>query len=205
MVSGILCWNFFRQNYHLRVRSRWTAGCAVFKSAPPGREELNRRVGAMINVSFERPGYQKCAFKCAAFLSLQVFVTYTECGCHITKPVRRSAQISLPRTLSVFAFTVTHIVRVTAKGATATLPIPSSSMLPARWSSKQQRCAERNTRRKNPSRMSRGGCCGKTIANWLISPPAAQILPGLLRERVRIAKIKGTERVRIPSVPAFFL
>ena len=44
-----------------------------------------------------------------------------------------------------------------------------------------------------------------TNADWLISPPAAQILPGLLRERVRMAKIKETERVRIPSVPAFFV
>ena len=44
-----------------------------------------------------------------------------------------------------------------------------------------------------------------TNADWLISLPAAQILPGLLRERVRMAKIKETERVRIPSVPAFFL
>ena len=49
--------------------------------------------------------------------------------------------------------------------------------------------------------MSRGGCYGLTNADWLISPPAAQILPGLLR---RMAKIKETERVRIPSVPAFF-
>ena len=55
------------------------------------------------------------------------------------------------------------------------------------------------------SRMSRGGCYGLTNADWLISPLAAQILPGLLRERVRMAKIKGTERVRIPSLPAFFL
>ena len=52
--------------------------------------------------------------------------------------------------------------------------------------------------------MSRGGCYGITNADWLISPPAAQILPGLLRERVRMAKIKETERVRIPSLPAFF-
>ena len=55
------------------------------------------------------------------------------------------------------------------------------------------------------SRMSRGGCYGMTNADWLISLPAAQILPGLLRERVRMAKIKETERVRIPSLPAFFL
>ena len=44
--------------------------------------------------------------------------------------------------------------------------------------------------------MSRVGCYGMTNADWLISPPAAQILPGLLRERVRMAKIKETERVR---------
>ena len=54
------------------------------------------------------------------------------------------------------------------------------------------------------SRMSRGGCYGITNADWLISPPAAQILPGPLRERVRLVKIKETERVRIPSVPGFF-
>ena len=42
-----------------------------------------------------------------------------------------------------------------------------------------------------------------TNADWLISPPAAHILPGLLRERVRMVKIKETERVRIQSVPTF--
>ena len=147
---------FFRQNYHLRVRYKWAAGCAVFKSTPPGREELNRHVGALINVSFKCPGYPNHAYKGAAFLSLQVFVTDRECGCHITKPVRRSAQISLPRTLNVFAFTVTHIVRVTATGAATTLPIPSLCMLPARRSSKQRRRAERNTRRNNPYRIQQG-------------------------------------------------
>ena len=60
------------------------------------------------------------------------------------------------------------------------------------------------TRVSNSSRMSRGGCYRLTNADWLISPPAAQIFPGLLRERLRMAKIKETERVRIPSVPAFF-
>ena len=58
---------------------------------------------------------------------------------------------------------------------------------------------------KQRSRMSRVGCYGMTNADWLISRPAAQILPGLLRERVRMAKIKETERVRIQSLPAFFL
>ena len=61
-----------------------------------------------------------------------------------------------------------------------------------------------NVRIACSSRMSRGGCHGLTNADCLISPPAAQILPGLLRERERMAKIKETERVRIPSVPAFF-
>ena len=58
--------------------------------------------------------------------------------------------------------------------------------------------------RKSLSRMSRVGRYGMTNADWLISRPAAQILPGLLRERVRMAKIKETERVRIQSLPAFF-
>ena len=63
---------------------------------------------------------------------------------------------------------------------------------------------QENCSGKQCSRMSRVGCYGMTNADWLISPPAAQILPGLLRERVRMAKIKETERVRIPSLPAFF-
>ena len=44
VISGV--WRFFcRWNYHRRV-SGWTAGCAVFKSAPSGREELNRHVSS---------------------------------------------------------------------------------------------------------------------------------------------------------------
>ena len=56
--------------------------------------------------------------------------------------------------LCTFAFTVTHIVRVTAKGAPKTLPIPSfvHVMLPARRTPKQARRAERNARIKNPYR-----------------------------------------------------
>ena len=53
--------------------------------------------------------------------------------------------------------------------------------------------------------MSRGGCYGLTNADWLISPPAAQILPGNLRERVRMAKIKETERVRSIRTRFFFV
>ena len=68
----------------------------------------------------------------------------------------------------------------------------------------QKHKSQEVARRNIGSRMSRGGCYGMANADWLISPPAAQILSGLLRERVRMAKIKETERVRIPSVPAFF-
>ena len=53
VVGGV--WRFFfRKNYHRRI-SRWTAGCAVPKSAPSGREELNRRHARVLSVSFERP------------------------------------------------------------------------------------------------------------------------------------------------------
>ena len=41
-----------------RVQSRWAAECALFKSAPPGEEELNQYVRAL-NVFFERPGYPR--------------------------------------------------------------------------------------------------------------------------------------------------
>ena len=43
-----------------------------------------------------------------------------------------------------------------------------------------------------------------TNADWLISPWAAQILPAVSRERVRMAKIKETERERIQPSPGFF-
>ena len=62
------------------------------------------------------------------FLSLQVFVTY--CANATTKPVLARTSTPVPRTrssFSAFAFTVTHIVKVTGKGATTTLPIPSPS------------------------------------------------------------------------------
>ena len=61
VVSGV--WRFFfffffffLLNFHRYRRiSRWTAGCAVLKSAPSGREELNRRHARALSVSFERP------------------------------------------------------------------------------------------------------------------------------------------------------
>ena len=74
------------------------------------------------------------------FFNLQVFVTY--CANATTKPVLARTSTSVPRTrssFSAFAFTVTHIVKVTGKGATTTLPIPSPSppMLSATRSPKQ--------------------------------------------------------------------
>ena len=56
LILGVISdvWrSFFRWNYHRRV-SRWSAGCAVFKSASSGREEQNRHVRAL-SVYFERP------------------------------------------------------------------------------------------------------------------------------------------------------
>ena len=64
----------------------------------------------------------------SGFLSLQVFVTY--CANATTKPVLARTSTSGPRTrssFSAFACTVTHIVKVTGKGATTTLQIPSPS------------------------------------------------------------------------------
>ena len=147
--SGVWRSFFFHWNYHRRV-STWTAGCAVFKSAPSGREELNRHVRAM-SVSFEirglRPGRPHNLPK--------VFVTY--CANVTTKPVRRSGRTStsLPRTrssFSAFCFTVTHIVRVTAKGATTTRPIPSPSHQCSRRRDRQSKLRkERRTKHENES------------------------------------------------------
>ena len=61
--------------------------------------------------------------KCVSF-----FKSY--CANATTKPVLARMSTSVPRTRSsfiAFAFTVTHIVKVTGKGATTTLPIPSPS------------------------------------------------------------------------------
>ena len=56
MVSGV--WRFFfffffLLEHHRRI-SRWTAGCAVLKSAPSGRG-ADRRHARALSVSFERP------------------------------------------------------------------------------------------------------------------------------------------------------
>ena len=87
------------------------------------------------------------------FLSLQVFVTY--CANATTKPVSTRTSTSVPRTrssFSAFAFTVTNIVKVTGKGATTTLPIPSPNHPCSRRRDRRSgfgRRAEPNTRIKN--------------------------------------------------------
>ena len=53
------------------------------------------------------------------FLSLQVVL----CECHNKAGV--GTNVDIRSSFSAFAFTVTHIVKVTGKGATTTLPIPS--------------------------------------------------------------------------------
>ena len=66
--------------------------------------------------------------KCVSWDGLQVFDTY--CANATTKPMLARTSTSVPRTrssFSAFAFTVTHIVKVTGRGATTTLPIPSPS------------------------------------------------------------------------------
>ena len=78
----------------------------------------------------------------SAVSDLDVPTTYQKCVSWVFKSLSRSVRMpqqrpvsartstSVPRTrssFSAFAFTVTHIVKVTGKGATTTLPIPSPS------------------------------------------------------------------------------
>ena len=112
----------------------------MLKTAPSGREELNRRHATLqgpwaspSNVCGLRPG-RPHNLPQVRFLSLQVFVART-----VRMPQQRlvsaRTSTSVPRTrfsFSAFAFTVTHIVKVTGKGATTTLPIPSLSH-PCSW------------------------------------------------------------------------
>ena len=92
------------------------------------------------------------------FFSLQVFVTY--CANATTKPVSARTATSVPQTrssFSTFAFTVTNIVKVTGKGATTTLPIPSPNHPCSRRRDRRSsfgRQAEPNTRIKNRYRYS---------------------------------------------------
>ena len=89
------------------------------------REELNRRHARALSVSFERlrPG-RPHNLPQVCFLSLQVFVT-AYCANATTAGV--GTNVAVRSSFSAFAFTVTHIVKVTGKGATTTLPIPSPS------------------------------------------------------------------------------
>ena len=78
----------------------------------------------------------------SAVSDLDVPTTYHKCVSWVFKSLSRTVRMpqqrpvsartptSVPRTrssFSAFAFTVTHIVKVTGKGATTTLPIPSPS------------------------------------------------------------------------------
>ena len=78
----------------------------------------------------------------SAVSDLDVSTTYHKCVSWVFKSLSRTVRVpqqrpvaartstSVPRTrssFSAFAFTVTHIVKVTGKGATTTLPIPSPS------------------------------------------------------------------------------
>ena len=70
---------------HRRI-SRWTAGCAVLKSAPSssGREELNRRHARALSVSFERPlspSWTSPQLTTSAFLESSS-LCHVLCECH---------------------------------------------------------------------------------------------------------------------------
>ena len=99
---------------HLLAERSWT-------------DDMQRPWASPSNVGGLRPGRPQNLPQ-VRFLSLQVFVTY--CANATTKPVLARTSTFVPRTrssFSAFAFTVTHIVKVTGKGATTTLPIPSPS------------------------------------------------------------------------------
>ena len=87
VVSGAWRFVFFVRAtiVHRRI-SRWTAGCAVLKSAPSGREELNRRHARALSVSFEfesprSPTWTSPQLTTSAFLeSLSLY--HVLCECH---------------------------------------------------------------------------------------------------------------------------
>ena len=84
-----------------------------------------------LSVSFERPrspSWRSPQLTTSAFLESSS-LCHVLCECH-NKAGVGTTSASVPRTRSsfrAFAFTVTHIVKVTGKGATTTLPIPSPS------------------------------------------------------------------------------
>ena len=114
--------------------SRWTAGCAVLKSAPSGSQrgaepttckgpERLLRTSAVSDLDVPTT-YHKCVSRVFKSLSLRTVRMPQQ------RPVSARTSTSVTRTrssFSAFALTETHIVKVTGKGATTTLPIPSPS------------------------------------------------------------------------------
>ena len=97
----------------------------------------DRRHARALSVSFERPlspSWTSPQLTTSAFLE-SPSLCHVLCECHNKAGVGtnvdiRSSILSRTRSsfeFSAFAFTVTHIVKVTGKGATTTLPSPSPS------------------------------------------------------------------------------
>ena len=100
----------------------------MLKSAPSGREELNRRHARALSVSFERPlspSWTSPQLTTSSFLESSS-LWHVLCECHNKAGVGTNIDIRSWASF-IFAFTVTHIVKVTGKGAATTLPIPSPS------------------------------------------------------------------------------
>ena len=96
----------------------------------------DRRHARALGVSFERPlspSWTSPQLTTSAFLESSSLCHVGYCANTTTSPVLARTSTSVPRTRSSFefiafasaAFTVTHIVKVTGKGATTTLPSPS--------------------------------------------------------------------------------
>ena len=104
----------------------------MLKSAPSGREELNRRHARALSVSFERP---RSPTWTSPQLTTSAFLVSSSIFKSLSSTVRMPQQSRcrherrhpflelVPRS----AHLPTHIFQVTGKGATTTLPIPSPS------------------------------------------------------------------------------
>ena len=99
----------------------------MLESAPSGREELNRRHARALIVSFERPlspSWTSPQLTTSAFLESSS-LCHVLCECHNKAGV--GTNVDIRSSFGAFAFTVTHVVKVTGKGAATTLPIPFPS------------------------------------------------------------------------------
>ena len=87
----------------------------------------DRRHARALSVSFERPlspSWTSPQLTTSAFLESSS-LCHVLCECHNKAGV--GTNVDIRSSFSAFAFTVTHIVKVTGKGATTTLPSPSPS------------------------------------------------------------------------------